>query len=288
MARPGSDRLIFPLDVASLELALPWVERLRGSVGVFKVGLELFSAAGPEAVRAVRAAGGANVFLDAKLHDIPATVEGAARATRGRARDAHCARVRRQGHARGGRARREPDTRVLGVTRLTSLHAWSTRSVSSRGSRARPAAAAWSAPGAEAAAVRQAVGPSLAIVCPGVHPAGRSGDQARVVTPEARDRAGADYVVCGRPIRDAADPVAAAHAIADEIARALEARRRLSARFERELNRRIPARGLPPVRTRAAGTARATGGSGGPAAGPSSPRRRNGAATGGSRRPRRR
>ena len=55
MARPGSDRLIFPLDVDSLELALPWVERLRGSVGIFKVGLELFSAAGPEAVRAVRA-----------------------------------------------------------------------------------------------------------------------------------------------------------------------------------------------------------------------------------------
>ncbi|MGH7290246.1 MAG: orotidine 5'-phosphate decarboxylase / HUMPS family protein, partial [Myxococcota bacterium] len=82
MARAGSDRLIFPLDVDALEQALPWVERLRGSVGVFKVGLELFSAAGPEAVRAVRAASGAGVFLDVKLHDIPATVEGAARALR--------------------------------------------------------------------------------------------------------------------------------------------------------------------------------------------------------------
>ena len=71
--------LIFALDVPSTSEAAGWVERLHGEVGLFKVGLELFSTAGLEAVRAVTRVGGA-VFLDAKLHDIPATVEGAARA----------------------------------------------------------------------------------------------------------------------------------------------------------------------------------------------------------------
>ncbi len=228
MARSGSDRLIFPLDVESLALALPWVERLRGSVGVFKVGLELFSAAGPEAVRAVRDASGANVFLDVKLHDIPATVEGAARSLRA------VAPAMLTVHAAGGKAMLEgavrasdPSTLVLAITRLTSLSA-TVDEVCELARIAREAGCGGVVcSGAEAAAVRSAVGPSLRIVCPGVRPdGGDPGDQARVVTPEAAIAAGADYVVCGRPIRDAADPVAAAHAIADEIARALEARRR--------------------------------------------------------------
>jgi orotidine-5'-phosphate decarboxylase len=226
MARPGSDRLIFPLDVESLEQALPWVERLRGSVGVFKVGLELFSAAGPEAVRAVRAASGAGVFLDVKLHDIPATVEGAARAL------ASLAPAMLTVHISGGKAMLEaavraagPGVLVLGVTRLTSLEA-SMEEVCELARLARESGCGGVVcSGAEAAAVRQAVGPALRIVCPGVRPAGGDrGDQARVVTPGAAIEAGADYVVCGRPIRDAADPVAAANAIADEIARALEHR----------------------------------------------------------------
>ncbi len=228
MARPGSDRLIFPLDVDSLEFALPWVERLSGTVGVFKVGLELFSARGPEAVRAVRAAGATRIFLDVKLHDIPATVEGAARAL------AAVAPTFVTVHAAGGKAMLEgavralgPDTTVLAITRLTSLSA-SVDEVCELARVAREAGCGGVVcSGAEATAVRQAVGPSLRIVCPGVRPAGGDpGDQARVVTPEAAIAAGADYIVCGRPIRDAADPVAAAHAIADDVARALEARRR--------------------------------------------------------------
>ena len=225
MARPGSDRLIFPLDVESLEQALPLVERLRGTVGVFKVGLELFSAAGPDAVRAVRAAGATRIFLDVKLHDIPATVEGSARALRALAPTFLTV------HAAGGKAMLEgavralgPDTCVLAITRLTSLSA-SVDEVCELARVAREAGCGGVVcSGAEAAAVRQAVGPSLAIVCPGVRPAGGDpGDQARVVTPEGAIRAGADYVVCGRPIRDAADPIAAAHAIADEVASALGA-----------------------------------------------------------------
>lgn len=226
MARPGSDRLIFPLDVDSLELALPWVERLRGSVGIFKVGLELFSAAGPEAVRAVRASSGVGVFLDVKLHDIPATVEGAARALRG------LGPAMLTVHTAGGKAMLEaavrgagPGVRVLGVTRLTSLPA----SLDEVSELARLAGESGCGgivcSGAEATSVRKAVGPALAIVCPGVRPAGSdAGDQARVVTPGAAIAAGADYVVCGRPIRDAADPLAAANAVADEIARALASR----------------------------------------------------------------
>lgn len=226
MARPGSDRLIFPLDVETLEQALPLVERLRGSVGIFKVGLELFSAAGPEAVRAIRAASGAGVFLDVKLHDIPATVEGAARVLR------KVGPAMLTVHASGGKAMLEaavraagPDVLVLGVTRLTSLEA-SVDEVCELARVAREAGCGGVVcSGAEAAAVRQAVGPGLRIVCPGVRPAGGDrGDQARVVTPESAIQAGADYLVCGRPIRDAADPVAAANAIADEIARTLEQR----------------------------------------------------------------
>jgi orotidine-5'-phosphate decarboxylase len=226
MTRPGSDRLIFPLDFDSLEQALPWVERLRGSVGIFKVGLELFSAAGPEAVRAVRAASGAGVFLDAKLHDIPATVEAAARALRA------TAPAMLTVHAAGGKAMLEaavrgagPGVLVLGVTRLTSLHA-SVEEICELARLAREAGCGGIVcSGAEAEAVRQAVGPGLRIVCPGVRPAGSDpGDQARVVTPASAIAAGANFVVCGRPIRAAADPVAAANAIADEIAHAFSLR----------------------------------------------------------------
>jgi orotidine-5'-phosphate decarboxylase len=228
MTRPGSDRLIFPLDVDSLELALPWVTRLRGSVGVFKVGLELFSSAGPEAVRRVRAESGAGVFLDVKLHDIPATVEGAARALR------EVGPAMLTVHTSGGKAMLEaavrgagPGVLVLGVTKLTSLEA-SVDEVCELARLAREAGCGGIVcSGAEAAAVRQAVGPGLRIVCPGVRPAGADrGDQARVVTPGSAIAAGADYLVCGRPIRDAADPVAAAHAVSDEIARALAHRAR--------------------------------------------------------------
>jgi len=226
MARPGSDRLIFPLDVPSLDDALPWVERLRGSVGVFKVGLELFSAAGPEAVRAVQRAGGGGVFLDLKLHDIPNTVGSAASALR------ELRPAMLTVHASGGKAMLEaavrgagPGVLVLGVTRLTSLEA-SIGEVCELARLAREAGCGGVVcSGAEAAAVREAVGPGLRIICPGVRPAGDDpGDQARVVTPAAAIAAGADYLVCGRPIRDAADPVAAAHRVADEVAKALARR----------------------------------------------------------------
>lgn len=215
-----SNPLIFPLDVPDLDPALAWVERLRAEVGLFKVGLELFSAHGPEAVRRISGAGGA-VFLDAKLHDIPATVEGAARALRG------LGLAMLTVHAQGGKAMLEAaisgigaDVCVLAVTRLTSLPA-SRDEVAELARTAREAGCGGIVcSGAEASCVREAVGPGLAIVCPGVRPRGSDpGDQLRVVTPEAAMRAGADYLVVGRPIRDAADPRAAAREIRMEAER---------------------------------------------------------------------
>ena len=208
--------LIFALDVPSTSEAAGWVERLHGEVGLFKVGLELFSTAGPEAVRAVTREGGA-VFLDAKLHDIPATVEGAARAL------AALEPALVTAHAQGGKAMLEAAVRglgprVLAVTRLTSLPA-SLDEVTEAARCAREAGCRGVVcSGAEAAAVREAVGPDLLIVCPGVRPSGADADdQVRVVTPSQAIRDGADYIVVGRPIRDAADPLAAARAINAEV-----------------------------------------------------------------------
>jgi orotidine-5'-phosphate decarboxylase len=221
IARPANP-LIFALDVSTLDEARAWVERLRGHVGMFKVGLQLFTAHGPEAVRAVTSAGG-RVFLDLKLHDIPATVEGAARSLR--ALDLAMLTV----HAQGGKAMLEAavagagdDVCVLGVTRLTSLPA-SIGEVAEAARCAREAGCGGVVcAGSEASAVREAVGPELAIVCPGVRPSGGdAADQVRVTTPAEAVRSGADHLVIGRPIRDHADPVAAADALAAE---ALQAR----------------------------------------------------------------
>lgn len=213
--------IIFPLDVPRLDDAHAWVERLAGEVGLFKVGLELFSAAGPEAVRSVSEAGG-RVFLDVKLHDIPNTVEGAAR-------EACRAGVRMlTAHCQGGLEMLRAAVRgagdevcVLGVTRLTSLPASTLEVVDAARLAAEAGCGGVVCSPLEAAAVREAVGPKLQIVCPGVRPAGAAaGDQVRIMTPGDAIRAGADYLVIGRPIREAGDPLASVRAIREEIARA--------------------------------------------------------------------
>lgn len=217
--------LIFALDVPTLDEASAWVRRLRSRVELFKVGLELFTAEGLEALRAVERAGAAGIFLDLKLHDIPATVERTARVLR------EAGPRMLTVHAAGGKGMLEAAVRgagedvcVLAVTRLTSLPA-SIETVAEAARLARESGCGGVVcSGVEAEAVREAIGPELKIVCPGVRPQGSSpGDQARVVTPEAAIRAGADYLVVGRPIRDQTDPVAAARAISEEIARARRA-----------------------------------------------------------------
>jgi orotidine-5'-phosphate decarboxylase len=221
-----SDRICAALDFPSFAAAEPFARAVAPHVGMLKVGLELFVAEGPPAVRAA-AALGRPVFLDLKLHDIPNTVEGAARSAA--ASGAALLTVHAAGGAEMIRAAVRgagPAVRVLAVTVLTSLDAAALDSVGLAGP---PEAAvvrlARVAVGAgaggivcsphEVGAVRAAVGPGPLLVVPGVRPPGAArGDQARVATPAEAVRAGADVIVVGRPLRDAPDPARAAAELA--------------------------------------------------------------------------
>lgn len=230
------DRLVFPLDVSDLDEARRWIDRLNAHVGVFKVGLELFVSAGPAAIAAVHDRGAA-CFLDLKLHDIPATMVGAT------------ARAVAEGvafltvHASAGpRALQEVQacaaagrTQILAVTVLTSFDDAELAAIGLAPSGEAAAKLARMAVGAgvrglvcspdEAGALRAIVGPSGVLMVPGVRPAGSDrGDQRRVATPTAALASGADYLVVGRPIREASDPERAAAEIVSEIGIALEAR----------------------------------------------------------------
>ncbi len=226
-----SDRICAALDFGSWREAEPFARTIAPAVGMLKVGLELFAAEGPPAVRAA-ATLGRPVFLDLKLHDIPNTVEGAARSAA--ASGASLLTV----HASGGPAMvsaavkgAEGKLRVLAVTVLTSLDAAALRAIGLEGPpeaavvRLARLAVDAGAGGLvcsphEVRAVRAAVGPGPLLVVPGVRPAGAAkGDQARVATPAEAVAAGADVIVVGRPLRDAADPLAAARAIAASLPR---------------------------------------------------------------------
>ena len=236
--RLPADRLIVALDVDSLDRASGLVDALAGQVTRFKIGSQLFTAVGPSAVEAVRKRGG-QVFLDLKFHDIPNTVEGAAReavklgvfmfnvhAAGGRAMMSAAAR----GAADAARTLGAAKPLVIAVTVLTSLdraalaaelHVATSveghvlhlcalaREAGLDGNVASPN---------EIRAIRNAAGPRWCIVTPGVRPAGgEPHDQSRVATPRAAVEAGADYLVVGRPITAAPDPARAAAAILAEM-----------------------------------------------------------------------
>jgi orotidine-5'-phosphate decarboxylase len=209
---------------------------LKGAAGLFKVGLQLFSAEGPQAVKTL-AGLGFEIFLDLKFHDIPNTVAGAVAAA------AALPKVRLINvHALGGlemmRAARDAVSgmrkrpALLGVTILTSMDAPELRRVGISGTPAKRAVELARlakqagldgvvASGNEALAIRRACGPKFLIVVPGVRPASADlNDQARVTTPTEAVEAGANYLVVGRPITGAKDPRAAALKIAGEIAEA--------------------------------------------------------------------
>jgi orotidine-5'-phosphate decarboxylase len=216
--------------------ALLLARRLRGAVGLFKVGSQLFTAEGPRAVE--RLAGlGPSIFLDLKFHDIPTTVGSAVAAAADLPKvrmltlhtlgDLAMMRAARDAVA----AKRRPPL-LLGVTILTSMESASLRRVGISGS---PASRALSlarlakqaqldgvvASSHEAQAIRRACGPNFLIVVPGVRPASASlNDQARVAAPSEAIQAGANYLVVGRPITQAASPRDAALAVAKEIASA--------------------------------------------------------------------
>jgi orotidine-5'-phosphate decarboxylase len=229
---PGADRLAVALDVSTIEEADRLCAQVGPAAAYFKVGLELYTAAGPRAAQAARRYG--RLFLDLKLHDIPETV---ARAVVEAARvGAELVTV----HAAGGAemlaravAAAEPSgLQILAVTVLTSMDAADLAATGVVGSpeavvlaRARLAAQAGCAgvvaSPAEAALLRAALPCPFLIVTPGVRSVGASpGDQKRVATPARAIQDGADLVVVGRPIREAADPGAAARAIAAELAAA--------------------------------------------------------------------
>ena len=234
--RDPRDRLIIALDTPSLDAAREIAGGLHGAVRWFKVGPELFTAAGPAAVEALR--GSARVFLDLKFHDIPATVAGAvAAATR---LGVDLLNV----HALGGRpmltAARDAAERaasagsrppmVIAVTLLTSGDSSAMRDAGISGTpegvalRLAKLAQAAGLQGVvasplDAAAIRSACGPGFLIVCPGIRPAGTGqDDQRRVLAPREAIAAGADMLVVGRPVTRAPDPRRAAEEVLREIA----------------------------------------------------------------------
>ena len=227
------ERLIVALDVPTAAAAHKIVAAVGDSARIYKVGMQLYTAEGPQIVRDL-VASGRQVFLDLKYHDIPNSVASAVK-------EAANLGVRMLSvHASGGgkmlRAAVEAarnansSTMVLGVTVLTSLdnrdleHAGVRGNVGDQVSRLAALALSYRCAGViasaqEAAALRVELGDDFLIVTPGVRPAGAGqDDQARIVTPSEAIAAGASYIVVGRPITEAADPATEAREILAQMA----------------------------------------------------------------------
>ena len=217
------------LDAPDIETAAQWASLVTPYVSVVKVGLQLFCRYGPEVVAVVRGGSRVGLFLDLKLHDIPATVAGAAKSV---------ARLRPRFltvHATGGptmiKAAVEalPEVQIAAVTVLTSMTGSDLDAVGLAGpprDAVRRLATLSVAAGAravvcspqEVAAVRAEVGSGITLITAGVRPAGSAPqDQARVATPQQALAAGADLLVIGRPITGAADPASAAARLAADL-----------------------------------------------------------------------
>jgi orotidine-5'-phosphate decarboxylase len=232
---PPRERLIFALDVADLEQARRLVDTLGDSVQFYKLGLEFFLSGSYFELAAELQERGKKIFADLKLFDIPATVASAVRQLARRRVD-FCTVHGNDGMLRAA-AGAKGDMKVLAVTALTSLDQGDLDDLGFRCdahalvlSRARRALAAGCdgvvSSGLEVPALRASVDHALITVCPGIRPvfndeAPAQDDQSRIATPGVAIAAGADYLVVGRPIRDARDPRAAAEAVQQQIAAAL-------------------------------------------------------------------
>jgi orotidine-5'-phosphate decarboxylase len=217
-----SNPLIVALDVSDLDRAEALAADLAGGASLLKVGLELLTAHGPEAVR--RIARHAPVFVDCKLHDIPNTVERAAanvsrlgvamlnvHALGGEA----MMRAAVRGSAHGAEEGGHPAPLVLAVTVLSSLAGEELASPASLAFEAQAAGAAGVVvSGEDVATVREVCGDAFCLVVPGIRPSGSNGhDQVRVLTPEEAMDRGADYLVVGRPVTESSDPAGVARSI---------------------------------------------------------------------------
>jgi orotidine-5'-phosphate decarboxylase len=205
--------IVLAVDTPELETAIAWVKATQDHVSVFKLGLEFFLTFGSEGVKAIRGETDSDIFLDLKLHDIPHTVRGAAKAV------AHLAPKFLTVHASGGESMIKaavdalPNTKVTGVTILTSLSEADVAEVGFKATALQSAvqlskvainagAAAIVCSPLEISAVRQQVGVAPVIITPGVRPTDMVGsdDQQRTMTPQDAIAAGANLVVIGRPI----------------------------------------------------------------------------------------
>ncbi|MBL8300881.1 MAG: orotidine-5'-phosphate decarboxylase [Rhodanobacteraceae bacterium] len=221
------DRLIFALDVATRAEALDWIDRLGEAVTFYKIGMELLTSGDYFAVLGDLAERGKKIFVDLKFFDVPATV---ASAVRGLTRYPvyFCTIHGNDGMMRAA-AQVKGDIRLLAVTALTSLDQHDLDDLGFRCnaeqlvlSRAKAALAAGCdgvvSSGLEVPALRREVDHALITVCPGIRPIGNSDDQKRTLDVAQAFAAGADYIVVGRPIRQAEDPRAAALAMQKTIA----------------------------------------------------------------------
>jgi orotidine-5'-phosphate decarboxylase len=238
--KSGKDYIIFPLDVSSYDEAMKYVTLLKDSVGLFKVGLELFASQGPAILIGIREITNAKVFLDLKLHDIPETMRRAFLAATRYSPEfvsVHCDQG--DGFLNEVAKINPGNTKILAITLLTSLNS---RNLATLGFadeyvkdlsrlvllRARIAKDAGChgvvCSGREVALIKEQLSDMIALT-PGIRPewsvVGKD-DQKRIVTPASAVKNGADYIVVGRPIRDAKDPRDAAKRVAEEIESALQ------------------------------------------------------------------
>ena len=233
------ERVIFPLDVSSIDEAKRYIHLLKNNIGVFKVGLELFVREGPKVLKLIADETHAKIFLDLKFHDIPETVRRAQSAANAYGIDfitVHCNEETKLLKAAADSTKK--NTMVLGITVLTSL---SKKDIINSGikkelqnplnlalHRAETANKSGCdgvvCSGKEVKPIKEIFGNDFIVVVPGVRPSWSkisNDDQSRIATPHEAIANGADYIVVGRPIRDAGNPADAAKKIADEIAKAL-------------------------------------------------------------------
>lgn len=240
MKKKAQEKIVFPLDVPDIKAAVEWVRKLNGRVGVFKVGLELFVSEGPAVLQMIQDQSGAGIFLDLKFHDIPATMEGALRsASKYHPRLVTIHPDQGEKLKQAVSAIQNERTTVLGVTVLTSIAQADLAKmgfmenlsvdglVDLRVGQAMAAGCGGIVcSGLEVKRIRESFGKGLVIVAPGIRPAfslKKGDDQERIATPRKAIQDGADYLVIGRPVRNAEDPIEAVERIVEEMESALAA-----------------------------------------------------------------